>query len=158
MCLCSTSGSAISSVTVFGCHDKGGCDESTHTTDCSGADSPQRRFWLCADWPVLRQGQSPAAASCYQRLELVGGPAIVPVPFFLGAPARTKGLDQGPQVLARAATTVGVRGCGLCKLHNMTTPGSVIRESPRIFPERTIPIASVAPPTSEGLPFSRTPR
>jgi hypothetical protein len=48
--------------------------------DCSGADSPQRRFWLCADWWVLlRQGQSPAAAaSCYKRLERIGGPAIVP--------------------------------------------------------------------------------
>jgi hypothetical protein len=26
--------------------------------------------------------QSPAAPSCYQRLERVGGPAIVPVPFY----------------------------------------------------------------------------
>ena len=39
---------------------------------------------LRTDRTVLRQGQSPAATGCYQRLvRVIGGPAIVPVPFFL---------------------------------------------------------------------------
>jgi len=65
------------------CHDKGTYHESTCSIDGSGGDPLQCRGLCTIRTTVLRQGQSPSAATgLYERLGgLLGGPSGEPVPF-----------------------------------------------------------------------------